>query len=162
VNDVDAEAAAAELGEELAAAREEAQRNFESLQRLQADFKNYKRRIERERAEVSEKAALDIIKTLLPIIDDFERSVANIPEDLAGHQWTEGTVAIERKLKRLLETYDIEPIDPVGEPFDPDKHQGLGIDDSSDMESGLVTTTLQKGYMKDDKILRPALVRVAG
>lgn len=156
------EAPGAALEAELTAAKAEAKQHYDAMLRARADFTNYKKRVERERADISERAVLDVMKAVLPIIDDFERSLENVPEELKDTPWVEGTAAIERKLKKLLETYDIEPIDPVGEPFDPDKHQGLGVDESSDMESGHVTATLQKGYVKDDKVLRPALVRVAG
>jgi molecular chaperone GrpE len=152
----------AELEAALAAAKDDAKKNFDKWQRALADFDNYKKRVERERVETYENAALEIIKVLLPVIDDFERALANVPPDLAGNPWLDGTSAIERKLRKLLETYEIEALDPVGEPFDPDKHQGLGVDSESDMASGHVTTTLQKGYVKGDKLLRPALVRIAG
>ena len=91
-----------------------------------------------------ENAVLDVVKALLPAIDDFERSIENVPEELEGNSWVDGTVAIGRKLQRILEQYDIEPIDPVGQPFDPDYHQGLGIDEESDLESGHVSETLQR------------------
>ncbi|MEO1440419.1 MAG: nucleotide exchange factor GrpE [Chloroflexota bacterium] len=151
-----------ETEEALNVARAEAQKNHDRWQRALADFDNYKKRTERDRVETYENAAVDIIKSVLPILDDFERAMENVPEDVKDTPWLDGTSAIGRKLNKLLETYEIEAIDPVGEPFDPDKHQGLGIDESSDVESGHVTVTLQKGYIKGEKLLRPALVRVAG
>ena len=146
----------------LEEAQLKAQQNYDKWQRALADFDNYKKRVERERIDVYENAAADVIKAVLPIIDDFERAFENIPDDLKDNSWVDGTSAIGRKFNRLLETYDIQIMDPVGEPFDPDKHQGLGIDEASDMESGHVTQTLQKGYTRGDKLLRPALVRVSG
>ncbi len=147
---------------DLTAALQEARKNLEGWQRARAEFANYKKRVERERVDVRENAVLDVVKALLPTIDDFERSIENVPEDLEDNAWVDGTIAIGRKLQRILEQYDIEPIDPVGQPFDPDYHQGLGIDEESDLESGHVSETLQRGYKKGDKVLRPALVRVAG
>lgn len=151
-----------EMAAKLATAQIEAKNNFDKWQRALADFDNYKKRVERERADAKENAIVEVVKTILPMIEDFERAIENVPEDLQGNPWVDGTAAIAKKLNRLLETYEIDVLDPVGEPFDPDMHQGLGIDEDSDLDSGLVTTTLQKGYIKGDKLLRPALVRVAG
>lgn len=148
--------------DDLTAALSKAQENLEGWQRARAEFTNYKKRVERERVEMRENALVDVVKALLPAIDDFERSIQNVPEELEGNPWVDGTIAVGRKLQRILEQYDIEPIDPVGDPFNPDLHQGLGVDEDSDMESGHVTVTLQQGYRKGDKVLRPALVRVAG
>jgi molecular chaperone GrpE len=145
----------------LKAAREEAEKNRDRWQRALAEFDNYKRRVERERVEAHENAVVEVIKSILPIIDDFERSAENVPEALEGNAWVDGTVAIGRNLKKLLDTHNIEILDPVGQPFDPDQHQGLGVDEGTDIESGHVSVTLQKGYAKGGKLLRPALVRVA-
>ncbi len=146
----------------LAEAKAETQKYLDAWQRERAEFANYKKRIERERAEALENATADVMKSILPIIDDFERTVANTPADIAETPWAEGVAAVERKLKHLLEKYDIEAVDPAGQPFDPDSHQALGIDEEAKVESGHVSETLQKGYRKDNKMLRPALVRVAG
>jgi len=147
---------------ELDAAKALAQKNHDKWQRALADFDNYKKRVERERVDTYDNAAMDVLKAILPIIDDFERAMENMPEEVKGSPWADGTSAIGRKLEKLLTTYEIDALDPVGKPFDPDRHQGLGIDENTDMESGHVTVTLQKGYMKGEKLLRPALVRVAG
>lgn len=148
--------------EELEALRKEAKQNWERWQRALADLDNYKKRVERERVDTYDHATAEIFMAILPIVDDFERASENVPEDLDGNTWVDGTMAVGRKLQRLLEKYEIEAIDPVGKPFNPDEHQGLGVDEDSDVESGHVSMTLQKGYRKGDKILRPALVRVAG
>jgi molecular chaperone GrpE len=146
---------------ELAAAREEARKNYDGWQRALADFNNYKRRVERERVEAFDNAIADVVKDLIPVIDDFERSLENVPQELQGNAWVEGTTAIRRKLSKLLERYEITQMDPVGEPFNPDRHQGLGIDENATVPSGHVSATLQKGYVKGDKLIRPALVKVA-
>ncbi|MEO0564714.1 MAG: nucleotide exchange factor GrpE, partial [Chloroflexota bacterium] len=153
---------AEELIAALAASRAEVEKHKDAFQRERAEFMNFKKRTQREQADAHRGAVVEVIKAVLPIIDDFERAVANIPDDQLETPFVEGTVAIERKLKRLLEQYDIEAIDPVGEAFNPDEHQALGVDEDSDVESGHVSQTLQKGYRKEDKLLRPALVRVAG
>ena len=106
-------------------------------------------------------AKVDTLKALLPILDDFERAMENPPEELEANTWLEGIVAIQRKLIKTFEDEGIRIIDPVGEVFDPNLHEAIGKDSDSDMESGHITVTLQKGYVCGDRILRPALVRVA-
>lgn len=147
---------------ELARVKAEAQQYLDGWQRERADFANYKKRIDRERLDIAESAKTDVIKELLSIVDDFERALENIPEEFAAHAWVDGTAAIGRKLSRFLEKHEIVTIDPVGQPFDPDKHQGLGVDENAEVPSGHVSQTLQKGYMRGDKVLRPALVKIAG
>ena len=97
----------------------------------------------------------------MPVIDDFERAMSNVPEQLQGDPWVGGVGMILRKLNKVLEDYNVTVIDPTGEPFDPNRHEAIGMDDSSDMAAGHVTATVQKGYVLGDRVLRPALVRVA-
>jgi len=149
------------LRADLETAREEAGRNLEGWQRSRAEFTNYKRRMDREIGQMRDRAAFDTIAQILPIIDDFERALENIPGDLQDHPWVSGTALILRKFEKLLEQHQVEPVDPVGEPFDPHRHEAIGMDDSSEYDSGIVTTTLQKGYISGERVLRPALVRVA-
>ncbi|QPC81874.1 nucleotide exchange factor GrpE [Phototrophicus methaneseepsis] len=149
------------LQAELEAARKEAQTNMDGWQRARAEFLNYKKRTDRDMKAAHQRASLDTISKVLPIVDDFGRALENIPEDLKDNAWVNGTAMILKKFDKLLEDYDVQILDPVGEPFDPHKHEAVGMDDSSDYESGIVTTTLQKGYISGDNVLRPALVRVA-
>jgi molecular chaperone GrpE len=149
------------LQAQLEAARKEAQTNMDGWQRARAEFLNYKKRTDRDLKAAHEKAALDTLAKVLPIADDFGRAIDNIPEDLKDNAWVNGTSLILRKFDKLLDEYNIAILDPVGEPFDPHKHEAVGMDDSGEYESGIVTTTLQKGYISGDHVLRPALVRVA-
>lgn len=135
--------------------------NKEGWQRARAEFANYKKRAEREKQEGLKRGALDALTKLLPIFDDFERAMENVPEEMAENPWVSGTSLILRKYEKILDEYDVVIIDPVGELFDPRMHEAIGMDDSGDVESGHVTMTLQKGYMSGDRVLRPALVRVA-
>ena len=148
--------------DELAAARKEAQDNLEGWQRARAEFANYKKRVERDLNENYQRAALDTLGKLLPIIDDFERAMDNTPPEIKEDTWIDGISLIQRKFEKLLEEHEIVVINPVGEPFDPHCHEAIGTDDSSDVESGHVTLTLQKGYACGKYVLRPAIVRVAG
>ena len=150
-----------ELETALAEATQKAQNYHEGWQRERADFSNYKKRVERDLLTMRFNAKVDTLKALLPILDDFERAMDNLPEELAEQPWLDGIRAIQRKLQKSLEDEGIQTLDPVGEPFDPTLHEAIGQDSDTDMESGHVSTTLQKGYVVGDRVLRPALVRVA-
>lgn len=130
-------------------------------QRTRAEFANYKKRVEREISESKQRGALDAITKTLPVIDDFERAMQNVPPDLQAHSWVSGVGLMLRKFEKLLNEFEVEVIDPVGQVFDPSRHEALGMDESDTIESGHVTVTLQKGYASGDRVLRPALVRVA-
>jgi molecular chaperone GrpE len=145
----------------LAQLQAEAQKNLDGWQRSRAEFTNYKKRVQKELGDANRKATLDTLSKVLPAIDDFERAINNIPEDIADNPWVSGTALIMKKFEKLLEDYDVEMVDPVGKPFDPHQHEAIGMDDSDEFESGTVTVTLQKGYVSGDRVLRPALVRVA-
>lgn len=146
---------------ELEVARAEAQKHLEAWQRERAEFQNYKRRTQREMSERYDNGKFDVLVNLLPVIDDFERAMAALPAEIEEQSWLSGIVMIQRKFNKLLDDYSIVAIDPVGEAFDPNQHQAIGTDDDSDADSGTVTQTLQKGYMSGERILRPALVKVA-
>lgn len=139
----------------------EAERNLAGWQRTLAEFQNYKRRVEKENKELTTRVTLETITRILPIIDDFERALENVPDDIKDNPWFNGITLIESKFKRLLEDHNITPVDPVGELFDPNHHQAISKDDSDEVESDHVIQTLQKGYVSGNHLLRPALVRVA-
>ncbi len=151
----------AELEKLLDEAQRQSKANFEGWQRERADFSNYKKRVEREMKEIQQNATSSTLMALLPVLDDFERAMANLPEDLKGHSWLDGVSAIQRKFQKTLDEYGIVILDPVGEVFDPSRHEAIGTDTDTTIESGHVTVTLQKGYLSGDRVLRPALVRVA-
>ncbi|MEO1645899.1 MAG: nucleotide exchange factor GrpE, partial [Chloroflexota bacterium] len=141
--------------------RSESQSNLEGWQRSRAEFNNYRKRTQQQLADSKQKGALDALAKVLPVLDDFERAFDNIPADLADNPWVSGTSLILKNLQKVMDDYNIETLDPVGEEFNPNYHEAIGMDDSTDYESGIVTTTLQKGYKSGDTVLRPALVRVA-
>lgn len=141
--------------------RSESQTNLDGWQRSRAEFNNYRRRTQQQLSESKQKGAIDALAKVLPILDDFERAFANIPSDIEDNPWVSGTSLILKNLQKVMDEFDIEILDPVGEEFDPNFHEAIGMDDESDYESGIVTTTLQKGYKSGDYVLRPALVRVA-
>lgn len=130
-------------------------------QRTRAEFANYKKRVERELSEGKQRGALDAITKMLPVIDDFERAMQNVPAELRENAWVSGVGLMLRKFEKLLNEFEVEVIDPVGQVFDPSSHEAIGMDESDSVESGHVTVTLQKGYASGERVLRPALVRVA-
>lgn len=151
----------ANLLQMLIEAQKEAKVNEDGWQRARAEFANYKKRNERERHERFQRAALDTLKSLLPIIDDFDRAFESVPEAFSEDPWIGGVSMIQRKFTTLLEQYEVEAMDPTGEPFDPNLHQAIGAEDSDEVESGHVIETLQKGYRAGEHVLRLALVKVA-
>ena len=139
----------ANLMQLLIEAQKEAKANEDGWQRARAEFANYKKRTEREKSELFQRAALDTLKALLPIIDDFDRAFENVPEAIGDDPWIGGVSMIQRKFMTLLEQYEVEAIDPTG------------AEESDEVESGHVIETLQKGYRAGGNVLRLALVKVA-
>ncbi len=156
----------AALQAELEDERRRADASTLGWQRERADFSNARKRFERDLLTSRFNAKVDTLRALLPVLDDFERATENLPAVEDGSEelqvWLEGMEAIRRKLLKALADAGVQPLDPLGEPFDPNLHEALGHDSDTDMESGLVSATLQKGYICGDRVLRPALVRVAG
>ncbi len=133
---------------------------LEGWQRSRAEFSNYKKRAERELSDSTQAAAADVLTKFLPVIDDFERALENVPQDLNENAWVGGVTLIMRKIDKVLVDLGIEAVDPTGQPFDPIQHQAIGTDTESDAENGTVTQTMQKGYVIGERVVRPALVRV--
>jgi molecular chaperone GrpE len=146
---------------ELEKLRAEVQTNLDGWQRSRAEFANYKRRTQQEIAESKQRGALEALGKILPVLDDFDRALSNVPAEFQGHAWVNGANLILKNMQKVLDEYAIEVIDPVGQEFNPNLHEAIGTEDSSDYASGIVTVTLQKGYKSGDKVLRPALVKVA-
>ncbi len=134
---------------------------LEGWQRTRAEFANYKKRVEKELRESQQRGAYDAIVKILPIVDDFERALSSIPEELKENPWTNGVSLLLRKFEKLMQEYNVETVDPVGQPFDPNQHEAIGTEDSDEIASGHVVATLQKGYVAGERVLRPALVKVA-
>ena len=147
---------------QLSEAQAKAAEYLDGWQRARAEFANYRKRADQERAEAYGNASVDTLRKILPVIDDFDRAISNVPPDKANDEVIKGFNLIHRKLSNLLEGAGITVINPVGEEFNPKYHEAIGTDESSDVPSGHVTAVLQKGYLYGDKVLRPALVRVAG
>lgn len=146
-------------GLEQAVAREKkkAEEYLANWQRTQADFLNFKRRTEQERQDFSRNANAGLLLSLLPVLDDIERALENVPEDIAGHEWVEGTRLVERKFKNSLESIGVKQVLALGMVFDPNYHEALRQEPGPE---GIVVGEFQKGYLLHDKLLRPARVIV--
>jgi molecular chaperone GrpE len=152
------------LEQKLKAELEEAVRErdqFRALaQRAQADFINYRKRVEQERDELQRAAGQGLLMRLFPILDDFERALATAPqgEDLP---WLDGVRLIEKKYRAFLESAGVEQLDPTGKAFDPWEHEVVGYQEASSQTEGTVLATVNKGYKLHGKVIRPAQVVVA-
>ena len=149
------------LEDQLAATQAEAARNLDGWQRTQAEFANARKRFDKQRVEANTNATANVIAKVLPVIDDFDRAVENVPTTVAEDSWFEGIQLVHRKLNTILEHFNVVPIEAVGQSFDPSLHEALMQEPSDDHESGIVTRELQKGYRVGERVIRPSLVYVA-
>ncbi len=130
------------------------------LQRLAADFSNYRKRNEAERADFARYAKAELIRKLIEVLDGYDRALETTPADAEGQPWLEGLRLVERKLRQLLESEGLQPFDAVGKAFDPYQHEAVAHLES-DAPEGTVISEYQKGYRLHDRVIRPALVTVA-
>ena len=146
------------LKAQLAEAQARSQEYLDALQRERADFTNYRRRAESEREQVGRWATGETLKKVLPVMDDLERALANRPAEDA---WAGGVELVYRKFQLVLEKEGLARIDAEGQVFDPNLHEAIMQEPSEKYASGTVSMVLQQGYMLGDRVLRPALVKVA-
>ena len=150
------------VAERVAAAEQAgAEETTNLLKRERADFANYKRRSEQEREAQVKFANRLLIEQLLPIIDNFDRALATVPEDVAPLPWMEGLRLVDRQLRATLEKQGLRPIDTVGARFDPTVHEAIISEESADHKDDEIIAELQRGYMLHDQVVRPTLVKVA-
>lgn len=148
-----------ELTQRLQAAEARATENLDGWQRTQADFQNFRKRIERDSESTHLAMKADVIRHFLPVLDDLERALKNRPED--SDAWVGGIELIHRKLQSLLESEGVRAIAAEGKPFDPAFHEAISHEPADGVESGYVIAVTQNGYLLGDRVIRPALVRVA-
>ena len=153
----------AEMQAQLESARQEAGENMNGWQRERADFLNYKKRIERDQVLQTQSIKADLVKRYLDVLDDLERALQSENRPHAGKsaQWGSGIELIYRKLQGILEGEGVQRIPAENEIFDPNRHEAITSEDSSTHESGQVIGVVRQGYMIGDRVIRPALVRVA-
>jgi molecular chaperone GrpE len=146
------------LQKHLEEAQAKAAENLDGWQRSQAEFINYKNRVQRDREQGYVSMKGDIIKKVLPILDDMERALANRP---VGDTWANGLELVVRKFQNMLESEGLKRIEAKGQPFDPNFHEAISSEPNEDVESGHVIEVVQNGYILGERVIRPAMVRVA-
>jgi molecular chaperone GrpE len=146
------------LQSQLAEIETKASEYKDGWMRSQAEFQNYKSRIQRDNELTYHSMKGDIIKKVLPVLDDLERALQNRPVDDA---WTNGIELIARKLQAVLESEGVKRIEAEGAEFDPNFHEAVSHEPNEDVSSGHVIAIAQNGYMLGERVIRPALVRVA-
>lgn len=152
-------AALAELEQRLAAAETQANEYKDQWLRATADYKNYKRRTETERAELIRSASAGLIAKLLPVLDDLERAMDSVPADVTETPWWAGMRLIEQKLRTVLESEGVKPIQALDQEFDPNFHDAVLYEEAEGKENKVIAE-LQKGYMLHERVLRPTIVKV--
>ncbi len=161
--DAEQEAAAADqpgVDPELQAARDEAQATFGRYQRLAADFENYKRRTRQELGDRTQYANEELLRKLLPILDNLRRAMDHAPEGI-DRNWFDGLKIVVRQFEDTLRAQGISTIPAVGEKFDPSKHEAIASEETDEHEEGTVVEEMQPGYRLHERVLRPTLVKVA-
>ncbi|NIS79960.1 MAG: nucleotide exchange factor GrpE [Anaerolineales bacterium] len=150
-----------ELQIELDRLRQESEEYLDGWQRARAEFANFKKRVEREQAEARARITADILSRYLDVIDDFERALREYPSNDESLAWVKGIYMIYEKLLLILEAEGVELIPAEGEVFDPNIHEAISYEDSEDHHDGQVIEVLKQGYLLGERVIRPALVRVA-
>lgn len=132
----------------------------QTLMRRQADFDNYRKRIEKERAEDSKRHTARVVESLIPIIDGFEHALA-AHREAEYESYRKGFELIYKQLLDNVRRLGVERLDPLGKPFDPHLHQAMDRSETTDHEDGTIIHVFQPGYVFHGRVLRPAMVRVA-
>jgi molecular chaperone GrpE len=147
------------LADEIVELRKERDSLHDRLLRQAAEFDNYRKRVDRERKDLAQMAAIDFVQELLPVIDDFERALQT---DAPGAEsYRQGLEIIHRALMDMLRKRGVAPIDAVGTMFDPQVHQAVAYEEAADRRDGEVMEQFTRGYRLGDKLIRPAMVKVA-
>lgn len=139
---------------EMSASSDQLEELENDLKRVQAEFINYKRRVDDERSQLVDLGRLDAINALLPVLDNIARALAHAPEDLKDNPWAIGVSQIAKQAEETLRGMGVTKIESLGQPFDPHLHEAIGG------EGDIVVEELQPGYMMGDKVIRHAMVKV--
>lgn len=131
------------------------------LKRNMAEFDNFRKRTEKEKAAMFEIGAREIIEKILPVVDNFERGLASVGEDAEGTAFAEGMEMIYKQLMKTLEEAGVKPIEAVGQPFDPNFHNAVMHIEDETLGENIIAAELQKGYMYRDTVVRHSMVQVA-
>lgn len=125
-----------------------------------AEFENFRKRSEKEKSQMFEMGAKDVVEKILPVIDNFERGLMTVPEEQKEDSFVQGMELVYKQIITALEEMGVSPIEAVGQPFDPNLHNAVMAVDDDSMESGTVAEELQKGYCYKDSVVRHSMVKV--
>jgi molecular chaperone GrpE len=148
------------LQQELAECRSKSDEYLDGWQRARAEFTNYRKRVERDQALMQQSITGSIVKRYLEVVDDLERALKNRPQDGDGANWANGIELVYRKLLSSLDSNGVTRME-TGGTFDPNLHEAITSEDSDHHQSGEIIEVVQQGYLMGERVLRPALVRVA-
>ena len=150
------------LEEELADSREEAKKNWDLYLRERADLENFRKRAQRDKEDLARFANEKFLREVLPVLDNLERAVDHARQDKGGGEGLlEGVEMTLNQFQRILEKFGATPFASVGTPFDPSRHEAIGQLESTEHAPNTVAQELQKGYLLNERLLRPAMVMVA-
>ncbi|HIC90567.1 MAG TPA: nucleotide exchange factor GrpE [Syntrophaceae bacterium] len=150
-----------ELMKRLNEKSEEAAINYDRWLRVSAELENYKKRVEREKAEFLKYAHESLIKELLPIVDNLERAIDHARTKKASKAFVEGIEMVLKSFNDCLGKFKVKPIKAIGAKFDPNLHEAVTVEEKADEEENTILSELQKGYMLNDRVIRPAMVVVS-
>jgi molecular chaperone GrpE len=133
----------------------------QDLQRMRADFENYRKRVDVEKEMAKASGKVQAISSLLPVIDNIERAIGHMPEELKDNAWANGVVGLVKNLDKSLTTLNLSRIEAsVGTPFNHELHEAVQFDEDANGEHEVIAEELQAGYKLGDDVLRPAMVKV--
>ncbi len=147
-----------QIKEELFTVTEEKDEYLNRLKRMKADFVNYRNRTKKEKSRIESSTKMEFINAILPVMDNFERALRSVDED---SEFLSGVQMIYKQLLDVLKKEGLEVIETEGQEFDPQYHEAIMQIESDDYESGYVVEEVQRGYLMEDKVVRPAMVKVA-
>jgi len=150
-----------QLAEKLQQSETQAKDYFDGWQRERADFANYKRRIERDQQMIQQNITMNVLKKYLAVQDDLERALKNRPVEGSDGAWSNGIELILRKLQNILDAEGVKRIPAETEEFNPSRHEAISYEESPDHSGGQIIEVVQQGYTLGDRVIRPAMVRVA-
>ena len=142
------------------ALKEKVEELEDRVKRQMAEFDNFRKRTEKEKTAMFETGAKSVIEKILPVVDNFERGLASVPEEEKGGAIAQGMQMIYKQLMTELENLDVKPIPAVGEEFNPEFHNAVMQTESEEFESGMIAQELQKGYTYRDSVVRHSMVAV--
>ena len=147
--------------EQLQRLQDELNQTRDQLMRTMADFSNFRKRQQDERDRDRRYATEGLVTALLPVLDNFERTVAHLEQGASVEQMIEGVRAVERQLRSALESQNVKRIESVGQPFDPNFHEAIAMEASTEHSADTIISEFESGYRMGDRVIRPARVKVA-